>query len=59
MVNIINDAAVIFKANNPSFEAIAASPVIPRPSGCQKKKQHAQLLTSPETIAQKGKRKRN
>ncbi|XP_031335310.1 uncharacterized protein LOC116182439 isoform X2 [Photinus pyralis] len=48
---------VISKTNNTSFEAIAPIPVIPGPSRCNKRKQHAELLTSPEIIAEKRNKK--
>ncbi|KAB0790264.1 hypothetical protein PPYR_03907 [Photinus pyralis] len=56
-VNILDDVAVISKTNNTSFEAIAPIPVIPGPSRCNKRKQHAELLTSPEIIAEKRNKK--
>ncbi|CAH1111830.1 unnamed protein product [Psylliodes chrysocephalus] len=52
-VSIIDDVAVISKTNNTTFEEIAPIPVMPGSSGCQKRKHHAELLKSPEIIAQK------
>ncbi|CAH1962196.1 unnamed protein product [Acanthoscelides obtectus] len=39
------------------FEAISAVPYIPGPSGYQKRKQHAEVLTSPEVVAAKQEKK--
>ncbi|CAH2010540.1 unnamed protein product [Acanthoscelides obtectus] len=39
------------------FEAISAVPCIPGTSGCQKRKQHAEVLTSPEVVAAKREKK--
>lgn len=52
-ININDDVAVISKNNNLSFGAIAPILVILSPSGCQKSKHYAQLLTTTELIAEK------
>lgn len=52
-----NDEVNNIHNNEVSFEAIVPIPAIPGPSGCQKRKQHAQLLTCPETIAEKRKKR--
>ncbi|CAH1101959.1 unnamed protein product [Psylliodes chrysocephalus] len=51
--DIINDNAAVIIGNQNPFENISAIPVVPGPSGCQKRKQQAKILTSPEIIAKK------